>query len=129
MARSANVSLLAALFVMSAMAGQSAAAEPTVDLSAYNPACGITVHHADSDLRVAWPAEHGTGHLELNFRLGQALIRRMGKSAETGGLARASIENADPTTFLLVGSRQAPAGDPPNMSVFNVFFDAPATRP
>jgi hypothetical protein len=129
MARSAVVSLLAALFVMSAMAGQSAAAEPTVDLSAYNSSCGITVQHADSDLRVAWPAEHGTGHLELNFRLGQPLIRRMGKSAETGGLAQASIENADPITFLLVGSRQAPAGDPPNMSVFNVFFDAPATRP
>ena len=53
----------------------------------------------------------------------------MGKSAETGGLARGSIENADPVTFLLVGSRQAPAGRPPDMSVFNVFFDTPATRP
>ena len=39
------------------------------------------------------------------------------------------LENADPVTFLLVGSRQAPAGRPPEMSVFNVFFDTPADRP
>ena len=49
MARTAVVSL-AAMFMTSAMAGNPAVAEPTVDLSAYNPACGITVQHAGSDL-------------------------------------------------------------------------------
>ncbi len=39
------------------------------------------------------------------------------------------IKEIDPVTFLLVGSRRAPAGRPPEMSVFNVFFDSPAKRP
>ena len=37
--------------------------------------------------------------------------------------------DADPVTFLLVGTREAPTGRPPEMSVFNVFFDSPAKRP
>src|SRR5262249_22984912 len=35
----------------------------------------------------------------------------------------------EPVTFLTVGTRQNPPGRPPGMSVFNVFFDKPATRP
>ena len=47
----------------------------------------------------------------------------------SGESVQSIIENADPVTFLLVGTRQAPANRPPHMSVFNVFFDTPAARP
>ena len=53
----------------------------------------------------------------------------MGIAGKAGEPPRSVVENADPVTFLLVGSRQAPADRPPGMSVFNVFFDSPATRP
>ena len=32
-------------------------------------------------------------------------------------------------TFVVVGERRTPGGEPPGMSVFNVFFDSPAQRP
>jgi hypothetical protein len=41
----------------------------------------------------------------------------------------ARLHDIDPVTFLLVGSREAPTGRPPDMTVFNVFFDSPARRP
>ncbi len=42
---------------------------------------------------------------------------------------RVLLEAADPVAFLLVGSRQAPDGRPPGMSVFNVFFDIARESP
>lgn len=123
------VVLQAILFTTIGLASRPAAAEPTIDLSAYHPQCGITVKYADNRLRVAWPAADGMAHLELDLRAGQPLIRTMGLSQGPGKTVNALIENADPITFLLVGSRQAPLNRPPDMSVFNVFFDAPAMRP
>ena len=111
------------------LGGRLGAQEPTVDLSAYNPACGITVRHAGNQLRVTWPVDHATGQLELDLRPGQPLIRTLGFAGKEGEVGRSLIEGADPVTFLLVGSREAPAGRPPGMSVFNVFFDTPAKRP
>ncbi len=67
----------------------------------------------------------------LDLRPGHPLIRSMGNPWHAQGRVFGSsiLENADPVTYLLVGSREAPAGRPPGMSVFNVFFDAPAKRP
>jgi hypothetical protein len=107
-------------------AGMLRAAEPTVDLSGYRADSGITVHQAGSELRVSWRSpsfEDRLGQLVLDLRPGQPLIRSMGVSPSTG------LRNVDPVTFLLVGTRQAPNGRPPDMSVFNVFFDSPAKRP
>ncbi len=73
-------------------------------------------------------AEAETGELVLDLRLQHPLIRSLG-IAKDGTKATALLENADPATFLVVGSREAPSGRPPEMSVFNVFFDAPANRP
>ena len=39
------------------------------------------------------------------------------------------LEQVDPVTFVTVGTREYPPGRPPEMSVFNVFFDSPAKRP
>jgi hypothetical protein len=119
----------AALFATIGSAGHAAAQEPTVDLAALRPDSGISVRHSRGQLRVSWPTERRTGYLELDLRPGQPLIRTMGFAGETSEAPRALIENADPVTFLLVGSREAPADRPPGMSVFNVFFDTPANRP
>ena len=60
---------------------------------------------------------------------GQPLLRSIGIVDTATANSRTILEGIDPVTFLLVGSRQAPAGRPPQMSVFNVFFDSPANRP
>ena len=107
---------------------------PVVDLSGYRADSGVTVEQKDGRLRVSWAVERPSrgveirGHLELDLRPDRPLIEaiRIGDSRLP---SLAILENLDPVTYLLVGSRQAPAGRPPEMSVFNVFFDSPAKRP
>jgi len=104
--------------------------EPAVDLAGYHAECGIAVRRDGERLTVDWPMEQDeSGRLVLDLRPGQPLIRSMGITAGGGENVRLLLEEIDPETFLLVGSRQAPADRPPGMSVFNVFFDSPAKRP
>jgi hypothetical protein len=108
-----------------------AAAIP-VDSSAYRADCGIAMSNEGDRLTLSWPIARDkaeVGELVLNLRPQQPLIRSMGLAPRAGAAARNLLENANPVTFLLVGSREAPAGRPPEMSVFNVFFDTPANRP
>ena len=71
-------------------------------------------------------AQGERGHLVLDLRAGRPLIQAMGLSEPSANPMVPLLEGLDPVTYLLVGSRQAPAGRPPGMSVFNVFFDTPA---
>ena len=73
-----------------------------------------------------WKTRPGNSFLTC---AGRPLVRSLGIAAKNGEQVRPLLENAEPATFLLVGSRHAPAGRPPEMSVFNVFFDSPANRP
>lgn len=107
-------------------AGTLRAAEPSVDLSGYRSNAGVKVNRVGDELQIWWQCpefRNNPGHLVLDLRPGQPLIRSMGV------FPVASVQAADPVTFLLVGTREAPSGRPPGMSVFNVFFDAPAKRP
>jgi hypothetical protein len=105
------------------------AAEVSVDLSRYRSDCGIAVRHQADQLVLEWPMEgNEAGQLSLNLRPGQPLIRSMAVAAPSGR-PKALLQNVEPVTFLKVGTRRAPAGRPPGMSVFNVFFDSPANRP
>src|SRR5579875_2545417 len=106
--------------------GMLRAADPTVDLSGYRADCGIAVQQVGSELKLSWRSPsfgERPGQLVLDLRSGRPLIRSMGVSPTAG------LPNADPVTFLLVGTREAPKGRPPDMSAFNVFFDSPAKRP
>jgi hypothetical protein len=105
------------------------AADPVVDMSAHHADSGVAVRHIGDQLQLSWPLADGTGQLDLDLRPGQPLIRAMGIAGKADETPHPLLEHADPVTFLLVGSRQAPADRPPGMSVFNVFFDSPATRP
>jgi hypothetical protein len=109
------------------------AEDPAVDLSGFHAGNGIEVEHKDSRLRVSWELERpehdkDRGQLVLDLRPDRPLIQAMGIAAPSG-LVSPLLEALDPTAYLLVGSRQAPTGRPPDMSVFNVFFDTPADRP
>ncbi len=121
------------LILMVATIPSLLAAEPTVNLSGYRTESEVSVEHRDGQLRLSWPSEPGPGHdarghLVLDLQPGRPLIRTMGIFAGANP-ASPVLESLDPSTYLLVGTRQAPAGRPPEMSVFNVFFDSPANRP
>lgn len=99
-----------------------------IDLSGYHPECGIAIERDGDSLVAQWPMQEGErGRLRLNLHEGTPLFSALGIVSQ--GRFRPILENADPTAFLLVGSRKAPGGRPPGMSVFNVFFDSPADRP
>jgi hypothetical protein len=108
------------------------AAEPSVDLTGYRAASGISVKHEQDALRFSWRgvragplANLESVEMVLDLRPERPLIKWIGCGVPE---PVPIIENADPVTYLVVGSREAPAGRPPGMSVFNTFFDAPAKR-
>jgi hypothetical protein len=97
------------------------AAPVPVDMSAYKPDCGVTVKPAGNVLLVSWNKDN----LVLDFSLEETepLIRSL-----AAGKAQ-TLKSLDPFLSMTVGSREAPKGRPPEMSVWNVFFDNPPRRP
>ena len=69
------------------------------------------------------------GQVVLNLRDGIPLFENIAVEAKSDDAFRPVLQGVDPVTFVVVGERRAPAGRPPEMSVFNVFFDSPASRP
>src|SRR5262249_39730084 len=57
------------------------------------------------------------------------LIESIGIADGPAGEAVPLLRGVEPVTFLTVGTRNAPADRPPQMSIWNVFFDKPAGRP
>jgi hypothetical protein len=108
----------------------AASAQFATDFAGYRADCGVAARQEGDRLTVSWPFEGDeSGQVVLDLRPGQPLFASFGIVRRQDEQPRSLLENADPVTFLLVGSRQAPVGRPPDMSVFNVFFDSPATRP
>src|SRR5690349_2040099 len=90
------------------------AAEPSVDLAGYRADCGVTVRWEDDRLSLAWPmGGEEVGQLVLDLRPGRPLIRSMGVREPAGESLWSLLTDVDPRTFLLVGTRQAPRGRPP----------------
>src|SRR4051794_38759929 len=107
------------LLVILGAVGPLGAQEPTVDLSGYRPDCGVAVRREGSRLSLAWPmARSETGQLVLDLRPGQPLIDSVGLTSPAVESRRPLLAGADPVTYLLVGSRQAPGSRPPEMSDF-----------
>jgi hypothetical protein len=115
--------------VVLALAPAGVAADVAVDLSGYDPGCGVSVRRDGDRLRVGWPMAGGeAGVLVLDLRDGHPLFASLGIVRE-GEAETPLLEGVDPATFLTVGTRVAPPGRPPAMSPFNTFFDNPARRP
>src|SRR5262249_55938265 len=73
----------------------------------------------------------GWGHLEFDRDPGKPLIRALTTSAGRAAPKPriGSLTSLDVEYFLTVGTREATAGRPPAMSIWNEFFDNPAKRP
>jgi hypothetical protein len=102
-----------------------------VDLSGYRAECGVEAAvDSQGRLTLRWPfeAEQG-GQIVLDTREGQPLIEQISLGGNGEKSFHTILRSADPTVFVVVGERRAPGGRPPQMSVFNVFFDSPAERP
>ncbi len=121
--------LLRAALVLICLSPTGLDARPIeIDLAGYHAECGIAIERDGDWLAIEWPMQGSErGRARLDLRAGKPLLSTLGTVTE--GRFRAIVEDADPTAFLLVGERKAPAGRPPGMSVFNVFFDSPADRP
>ena len=90
----------------------------------------MAVQSDHDKLTMRWPLENGEiGQLVLDLRDGKPLFENMAIAAKGGEPFRPVLQGVDPVTFVVVGERRAPVGRPPEMSVFNVFFDSPASRP
>ena len=101
-----------------------------VDLSGYTADCGVVARVDDRSLNVAWTmAESEFGRVAFDLRPGRPLIRSLQIASKPAEPGESIIEGVEPVTFVTVGTRQAPPGRPPDMSVWNVFFDTPAKRP
>jgi hypothetical protein len=104
--------------------------EVQVDLTRYDRGCGVGVVAEKERIEIRWPFEDDeSGRLVLDLREGKPLFEQIGIAGGNGGAFRTVIGGTDPALYLVVGERQAPVGRPPEMSVFNVFFDSPASRP
>jgi hypothetical protein len=121
---------LAASALTLAFACRGLSQEIRCDLSGYSPECGVEVRQRGTKLMLAWALGEGeSGRLRLDLFPGEPLIESLGIVPEAPGDARVVLQNIDPVTFLTVGTREAPSGRPPQMSMWNVFFDNPAKRP
>ncbi len=91
----------------------------------------ISITREDRDLVLEWPLGPGDerGRLAIDLRDGTPLFKAMAIRAGNGGTFQDVLTGMDPVAFLVVGTRKAPVGRPPDMTEFNVFFDTPADRP
>jgi hypothetical protein len=127
MSRSAMVILGLSLIASHAGSAIARAGPPSVDLSSYRAECGVLIARDGDRLKVEWPMEDERGQIILDLAAERPLIASIAVAGKAGEF-QPLLEGADPTCFLVVGSRQAPEGRPPQMSVFNTFFDSPANR-
>jgi hypothetical protein len=103
---------------------------PTVDLAGYRADCGVAIKQAGQQLLVDWPLEgKERGRLTLALEAGSPLMESVSLAREGSEKFEPLVEGVDPTVFVTVGSRNAPRGHPPQMSIWNTFFDNPASRP
>lgn len=123
--------LVSGFFLLACASLEAAGAEAIpIDLAGYSPACGVAIRTAPQGLEVSWPmTREEFGRVRLSFAGHKPLIESVGIAASATGREDALVENVEPVIFLTIGSREAPSGRPPAMSVWNVFFDKPAKRP
>lgn len=111
------ISVLAGLGLLMA---ENATATVVPDFSRFSPDCGVTIRSSNERLHVSWPTgESRTYEVTLDLREGSPLIESL------GGV----LKSLDPFVSLTIGTRSAPPGRPPEMSIWNTFFDNPHKRP
>ncbi len=113
-----------------ALALAADAQSPTVDLSGYSTRCEVSVRYQGQQLLARWPMAAGEwGQLTLDLRAARPLIESLGIASSATGAATPLLQGVEPVTSLTVGTRSAPAERPPEMSIWNTFFDKVPSRP
>jgi hypothetical protein len=122
-ARTCAIGILVALLACAS----GAAATVHVDLSRFNPACGVSVVSEQANLQVTWPASpRGEPcSVTLNLEPDKPLFQRLSAAREAGGPAEIVARDVRPRFDVTVGSRKQPGTSPFTF----VFFDKPADRP
>src|SRR5262245_2990975 len=101
-----------------------------VELPERGRAGGVQVRRHGERLIASWPMAGGEfGELALDLRPGKPVIESLGLADRAGGTGTPVLRGVEPVTWMTVGTREAPAGRPPGMSIWNTFFDGPASRP
>ena len=120
-----------ALALLLGLTRDASAAKVAVDLSGFRAPKddSVRVRHEGELLDLTWPAPGDqVARLVLDLHGGEPLIQSLGLVNEASK-EPTTLKGVDPEWFLTVGTRETPAGRPPGMSEFNVFFDSPAKRP
>ncbi len=80
---------------------------------------------------IEWPVSPTeTGSMTFNRSAQEPLIKNISiRSNAVPSNRTLLVEDADPITFITLGSREGERDRPPGMSPFNVFFDNPWRRP
>ena len=116
--------------VSSIFAGVARGQNVSADFSGYSAKCGVEIRQHGNRLTVAWPIGDGeVGRTSLSLQSSERLIESIGIAANPTTAPKPLLKEVDPVTFLTVGTREAPSARPPDMPVWNVFFDSPAKRP
>src|SRR5262245_45188553 len=91
----------------------------------------ISIKRSPDMLAVDWPTPNGWGHISFDLTSGKPLILALSTSlTQFAPKPRlGSLASLDVAYFLTVGTRAATSGRPPEMSIWNEFFDNPANRP
>ena len=130
MKRTHQLAAMVMTVLISSLGATIQARDIDVDLSRYKAESGVTAVRGDQRLTIGWPmGGEETGQLVINLRAGEPLFQSLEVSPRPGASFQPILQSVDPVTFVVVGERRAPEGRPPQMSVFNVFFDSPASRP
>ncbi len=92
----------------------------TPDVARYSPACGVAITTEEDHITVSWSAGAVARHeARIDLRAGRPLLSSL------DGVLR----DLDPFVSITAGTRVAPEGRPPAMSIWNTFFDNPHKRP
>lgn len=97
---------------------------PVVDLSRFDPACGIEIDQVQSQIRVSWPiSDRQRGRMRFDLTTDQPLVRSVEISSD--GEAYQQLAGAlDPTLRLRVGRR-----DLDRRGGWTIFFDRMQEKP
>ncbi len=101
-----------------------------VDFSGYEKGYEVRVEAKGADLSVVWPlGNREFGRLDIDLEPGKKLFKAVSIAPGNDGPWTPLLQETAPELSITVGSREAPSGRPPQMSIWNTFFDNPAKRP
>ncbi len=98
----------------------------SVSLEGYDADSAVKIRRDGGRIVAEWPLG-GAESARITLSLEKTLIESIERLEP--GKESTVVRGMDPVYRMTVGTRQAPSGRPPEMSIWNTFFDKPASRP